>query len=394
MNLRIAPLLFVNTVITASMLSAHLFLVDKVSFIDMLTTGFGAVFSAFSAAVIYKKLSTNLARTTRFANAIASGDLTATITNDSKDEFQVINASLNSAAERLRRIIRSIDKAADTLGDLCEKSEQTSEKSSSTIENQNSRTTSLAAAVEEMSATVSTISDELQAITERADNASENSDKARAALNEQIDGLDSLTEVVTASSERFDQVEARTGDIGKVLTVINEVAEQTNLLALNAAIEAARAGTHGRGFAVVADEVRNLAKRTQESAQEIATMTCDLTKQIKAASELSDKADKTAQEAKYKAGLTADSINTVLRAIDNIAEKLTSVASSVEEQTAVSETISEDIAELSSLSQTSLEIADKNNEIAGKVNILSDQLNEELDELNLSRKTKREALPA
>lgn len=394
MNIKIAPLLILNAVITVSMLSSHLFLVESLSFMDMFTTGFGAVFAAFSAAVIYKKLSTNLARTTRFANAIANGDLTATITSDSKDEFYVINSSLNSAAERLRRIIRSIDKAADTLGELCEKSEQTSEKSSSTIENQNTRTTSLAAAVEEMSATVSTISDELQAIAERADNASENSDKARAALNEQIDGLDSLTEVVTASSERFDQVEARTGDIGKVLTVINEVAEQTNLLALNAAIEAARAGTHGRGFAVVADEVRNLARRTQESAQEIATMTSDLTKQIKVASELSDKADKTAQEAKHKAGVTADSINTVLRAIDNIAEKLTSVASSVEEQTAVSETISEDIAELSSLSQTSLEIADKNNEIAGKVNSLSDQLNEELDELNLSRKTKREAVPA
>ncbi|MBV5819116.1 PAS domain-containing protein [Pseudomonas aeruginosa] len=62
------------------------------------------------------------------------------------------------------------------------------------------------------------------------------------------------------------------GQIAQVAGVIRAIAEQTNLLALNAAIEAARAGDQGRGFAVVADEVRNLARRTQESVQQIQSM--------------------------------------------------------------------------------------------------------------------------
>ncbi|MEJ2201968.1 MAG: methyl-accepting chemotaxis protein, partial [Desulfuromonadaceae bacterium] len=89
------------------------------------------------------------------------------------------------------------------------------------------------------------------------------------AINQLGENFSGLSRQATASANSARGLADASGDIKKVVDIIEQIADQTHLLALNAAIEAARAGNAGRGFAVVAEEVRHLAEKSRTSAMEI-----------------------------------------------------------------------------------------------------------------------------
>ncbi len=100
--------------------------------------------------------------------------------------------------------------------------------------------------------------------------AAEDAGIGMAAVENSLDGINTISEVISKAGIVIRDLSEQSETIGQILTVIDDVADQTSLLALNATIIAAQAGDHGKGFGVVADEIRDLAERTAVSTKEIA----------------------------------------------------------------------------------------------------------------------------
>ncbi len=138
----------------------------------------------------------------------------------------------------------------------------------------------LAEAAGETQSAIIEISGSIKEVEQRTKESTMLSDKVKneavtfgmTSIEKTIGGMKNIKSSVEKTANYIEKLGGRSEEIGKILTVIDEVTDQTTMLALNAAILAAQAGEQGKGFSVVADEIKNLADRTAESTQEIAEL--------------------------------------------------------------------------------------------------------------------------
>ncbi|MBG0777845.1 MAG: methyl-accepting chemotaxis protein [Desulfovibrionaceae bacterium] len=273
------------------------------------------------------------------------------------------NAVIAGAADRAAQIAERVSDAARSLNDLVRQADDGARA-------QSGRTAETASAMEQMNASMAEVARGASGAAESAAGAQKKAMGGEALVDTAIRAITEVEEQARVQVEIMNELDVRTGEVGKILGMIEDIADQTNLLALNAAIEAARAGDAGRGFAVVADEVRKLAEKTMSATREVSGVITG----IREATDKSVQATRAAGTAVHRStGLARESgeaLREIVALAGETADRVHQIAAASEEQARANESVNEAVEDIHRISvDTARNMADS----ARAIEELSDQ---------------------
>ena len=306
-----------------------------------------------AALAISRSIVRPLRQTVAFAQRIAAGDLSQDLPPGRRDELGQLLEAMQRMTASLRTLVGRIGGGVGQIAAAAEQLSVITAQTSAGVQTQKLETEQTATAMHQMALTVQEVAQNAEQASQAARDADHQAQQGNHLVQQAIGQIDRLAAEVEQSAAAIQALSQESTRIGSVLDVIRGVAEQTNLLALNAAIEAARAGEQGRGFAVVADEVRALARRAQDSTQEIERLIVGLQRLAQGAVQQMDSSRSLTLDTVDLAGQAGTALGRITQAVSTIEQMNQQIAAAAEEQSAVADTISESVTRVRDIGEQS-----------------------------------------
>nr|WP_180202712.1 methyl-accepting chemotaxis protein [Pseudomonas sp. SbOxS1]NYU02220.1 methyl-accepting chemotaxis protein [Pseudomonas sp. SbOxS1] len=308
-----------------------------------------------AAWVITRLIVAPLRTVIRVAQQIAAGDLSAKVEVTRRDEIGQLMQAMQQMGAGLSQIVSGLQAGIEQLATSAQSLSAVTEQTNLEVSSQKEETEQVATAMNQMTATVHDVARNAEEAALAAQTADGKVESGQQVVRQSMVRIEQLADSATSASSSIESLSAEIQNIGTVLGVIKSVAEQTNLLALNAAIEAARAGEQGRGFAVVADEVRALARRTQQSTEEIERLVSALRAAAQASVQQIQSSGELVKLAVSDALQTESALGSIAAAVSLIQQMNQQIAAAAEEQSSVAEEINRSVTSIrASADQSSL----------------------------------------
>ncbi|WBI49515.1 Methyl-accepting chemotaxis protein McpU [Pseudomonas aeruginosa] len=303
--------------------------------------------------------------------ASGEGDLTQRLPHTGRDELGELAGWFNRFLDKLQPIIRDVKVSVRDARSTADQSAAISSQTSAGMQQQFREIDQVATASHEMTATAQDVARSAAQAADAARGADQATRDGLALIDRTTQSIDSLAANLTSAMGQVEQLASSSEEIGSVLEVIRAIAEQTNLLALNAAIEAARAGDAGRGFAVVADEVRNLARRTQDSVEQLRGVIEGLQQGTRDVVDAMHGSHRQAQGSVEQVDEAVAALQRIGEAVTVINDMNLQIASAAEEQSSVAEEINRNVAAIRDVTESLSSQAEESAQVSQSLNRLA-----------------------
>ena len=291
------------------------------------------------------------------AKLLATGDLTAHVRLETRDELFRVGNSFNEMASSFARMINLNRNLSEHLAASAEELKAITTESANMGANvaqsvqeiakgaevQSNSAEEIVRAVEKISADVRRIVENLSIVSEASADTKQQATQGKSAvlgaaeqMNQIYQSIEGLASVIHTLNEHSQKVKG-------IVNVIHDIANQTNLLSLNATIEAARAGQHGRGFAVVALEVKKLAEDTKQSTADIQTLISEMQRTVEEAVEAMNKSARDVHRGIDAIRSVEELFVRIMASVENFTEKTRDIRIASEQMSASTEQIKESI---------------------------------------------------
>ena len=312
-----------------------------------------------------------------------SGDLAARVPLDCRDEVGQMASAFNAMQAGYQRVVGVVAQTAARLDEGAERLATSMKEVRRGMLDQQSETEQAATAINEMTSTVQHIAQHAADTRDQSKTAEQLAGTGQQMVDRVTQSITGLSSGVQQTAKMIERLAADSQKISGVVSEIHGIAEQTNLLALNAAIEAARAGEMGRGFAVVADEVRNLAKRVQDSTDEITKMIGTLQSGTHDAVEFMQESSLKADDCVQQADEAGKALSAITASVAHMRESNTQIAVAVEQQSQVAEEMNRSVVKIHDVTEGTVQQTSASATTSSELAALAGELNKAIRMLKL-----------